>query len=347
MSVDHRASYAPPSALSNALSHVRACLRIPAPRLDAIPGWRHARGLARAFALTTVLAATLAGCGGGDGSSSDAAAAGGTLNSQIQMLEREYGAELFNRRGRRVELSALGVELLPLARRMVALEGDMRLLLDDSGQMRRGSLKVAAVAPYHVTEMIEAYHAIYPRISLSVKLGNSEVVLDDLDKYVCDVGVMASWFPDERYYLQPYARYPVIAFVRVDHPFARRGTIALKELAGQPLLMREPGSTTRKALEDALAEQGVEVQVAMEIGSREALREAVARGLGVGTVSQSEYVPDPRLKPVRIERDVVSTHIHVCCLRERRESRLISSFFDAIRDCKAARASGVAGMASA
>lgn len=260
-----------------------------------------------------------------------------TLNSQIQKIEREYGAELFHRRGRRVELSALGMEMLPLARRMVSLELDMRLMLDDSGKLRRGALKVGAVGPYHVTEMIEAYHAVYPRISLSVRLGNSEVVLDDLDKYVCDVGVVASHYAEDRYYMQPYAQYPVIAFVRLDHPFANREAIALEELSRQPLLMREPGSTTRKALEHALRQHGVPVRIAMEIGSREALREAVARGLGVGTVSESEYVPDPRLRPVRIEGNVVSTHIHVCCLRERRESPLISSFFDAIEHCNATR----------
>nr|WP_277404629.1 LysR substrate-binding domain-containing protein [Achromobacter xylosoxidans] len=253
-----------------------------------------------------------------------------TLNSQIQMIEREYGAELFHRRGRRVELSALGLEVLPLARQMVALEGDMRLMLGDSGRLQRGALKIGAVGPYHVTEMIETYHAIHPRINLSVKLGNSEVVLEDLDKYQCDVGVLARRYPDERYYMQPYASYPVIAFVRIDHVFARRKSIALADLAGQPLLMREPGSTTRKALEDALALNGVKVDIAMEIGSREALREAVARGLGVGTVSESEYVPDPRLRPLRIEGDAVSTHIHVCCLRERMGSRLIASFFEAI-----------------
>jgi len=253
-----------------------------------------------------------------------------TLNSQIQMLEREYGAELFHRRGRRVELSALGLEMLPMARRMAALEGDMASLLDDSGKLRRGSLRIGAVGPFHVTEMIEAYHTVHPRIKLSVTLGNSEVVLNALDNYVSDVGVVASRFHDERYHMQLYARYPVIAFVHVAHPFAKRNSIALHELAGQPLLMREPGSTTRKALEDALQAKGVHVQVAMEIGSREALREAVARGLGIGTVSQSEYVADPRLKPVSIEGDLVSTHIHVCCLRERRDSRLVASFFDSI-----------------
>lgn len=260
-----------------------------------------------------------------------------TLNSQIQMLERAYGAELFHRRGRRVELSALGLELLPLARRMGALEGDMSALLDDNGKLHRGVLRIGAVSPYHVAEMIEAHQAVHPGVRLSVTLGNSEAVLDDLDRYVCDVGVLASRFQDERYDMQPFARYPVIAFVHVDHPFASRESIALHELSGQPLLMREPGSTTRKALEDALLEHKVTVRVAMEIGSREALREAVARRLGVGTVSCSEYLPDPRLRPVRIQGDVVSTHINVCCLRERRESRLISSFFDAAARCAGAQ----------
>ncbi|RZI97658.1 MAG: LysR family transcriptional regulator, partial [Haliea sp.] len=84
-----------------------------------------------------------------------------TLNSQIQIMERDYGAELFHRRGRRVELSALGLEMLPLARRMIALEGDMNSLLDGSGKLLRGSLKIAAVGPFHVTEMIEAFHATH------------------------------------------------------------------------------------------------------------------------------------------------------------------------------------------
>lgn len=255
-----------------------------------------------------------------------------TLTSQIQMLEREYGAELFHRRGRRVELSALGVQMLPMARRMLALESEMRLLLDDNGQMRRGTLRVGAVGPYHVTEMIESYHARYPGISLSLKLGNSEGVLDDLDNYVSDVAVVASREPEDRYYMQSYANYPVIAFLRLDHPYAGRKSITLAELAEQPLLMRESGSTTRKALEDAMKKHRVVPNIAMEIGSREALREAAARGLGVGTVSKSEYVPDPRLRPLQIEGNLVSTHIQVCCLRERRDSRLISSFFEAAQD---------------
>lgn len=253
-----------------------------------------------------------------------------TITSQIQALEEEHGVELFHRRGRRVELTAVGIDLLPIARQISGLEADAHSMLHDSGALRHGSLKIGAVGPFHVTEMIESYHARYPQIHLSVTLGNSEAVLRDLHDYTCDVGVVASWTDDERYTMQPYAQYPVIAFVNRAHALASCDTISLDALAAEPLLMREPGSTTRKALESAFVAAGLKPRVAMEIGSREALREAVARGLGVGTVSQSEYVPDERLRPLRIEGDPVSTHIHVCCLRERRDSVLVASFFKAL-----------------
>ncbi|MNR47191.1 LysR substrate binding domain protein [compost metagenome] len=67
----------------------------------------------------------------------------------------------------------------------------------------------------------------------------------------------------------------------------------------------------------------------MEIGSREALREAVMRGIGLGAVSEAEFIPDPRIQPIRIDGNPVHTETYLYCLAERRGSRLISSFFDA------------------
>src|SRR5690606_12104062 len=106
--------------------------------------------------------------------------------------------------------------------------------------------------------------------------------------------------------------------------------IGLADLAKERLLMREPGSTTRRALEQAMAGIGVKPRIAMEIGSREALREAVVRGLGIGTVSQSEHIPDERLVILPITGAAVVTHIYLCCLRERRRSLIIAAFLDAV-----------------
>ena len=254
-----------------------------------------------------------------------------TITSQIQALEEEHAIRLFERRGRRIELTEIGREFLDLARRMTGLEDDAGMMLKDSAQMRSGSLKIGAVSPFHVIEMIETFNASYPDVFLSMALGNSESVLRELANYGCDVGIMARDTDDDRYHVQHYASYPVIAFVRRDHRLAALKSIELTSLAEEKLLMRERGSTTRRALEDGFATIGAAPRVAMEIGSREAIREAVIRGLGIGTVSESEYIPDEQLHPLPIAGSPVITHIYVCCLRERRRSRMIASFFETLR----------------
>ncbi|MBN8829783.1 MAG: LysR family transcriptional regulator [Sphingomonadales bacterium] len=253
-----------------------------------------------------------------------------TITSQIQALEEEHGVRLFERRGRRIDLTPVGGEFLQIARQMIELENDAVILLKDSGALRQGAIKIGAVSPFHVIAMIEAFHSRHPHIYTSMTLGNSDAVLTDLGNYTADVGVVARADDDDRYYMQHYASYPVIAFVHRDHRLAANGSIALDDLAKERLLMRETGSTTRRALENAMASIGCKPRIAMEIGSREAVREAVIRGLGIGTVSQSEYVPDDRLIPLPITGTAVVTHIYLCCLRERRRSLLIAAFLDAV-----------------
>lgn len=258
-----------------------------------------------------------------------------TVTSQVQALERRHGVALFHRRGHRVAVSDVGEAMIPIARRMLAMEAEAELLLRDSGALRHGLLKIGAVGPFHVTEMIAAYSRRYPGMRISVSMGNSEQVLRDLDDYACDVAVLASFAEDERYLSLPYKTHPVVLFVSADHPFAERGSIALRELQGQAMIMREPGSTTRKRLEAALKAAGVGVHVTLEIGSREAVREAVLLGLGIGAVSDAEYVPGPGLRRLTLAGEPVTTSTHLYWLRERDRGRLIGSFVDVARELQA------------
>lgn len=249
-----------------------------------------------------------------------------TATTQIQGLEREFNVELFHRRGRRIELTAVGRALLPIAQQMSTLEAEATNLLRDSGQLNRGQLKVGAVGPFHVIEMVDLYRRDYPQIDVSIRIGNSASVLADLENYVTDVGVLAGLHDDPAFVAELYARHPVILFAHVGHPFARHDEVRLQALQGQPLLRREQGSTTRLALERELEKADVTPRIAMEIGSREALREAVIRGIGIGVVSEAEYIADPRLKIIRIAGDPVCTETYLYCLAERRSSQVIASF---------------------
>jgi aminoethylphosphonate catabolism LysR family transcriptional regulator len=251
-----------------------------------------------------------------------------TLTTQVQQLERQYNVELFHRKGRRIELSDVGQQLLPIAQRMALLELEANNLLHDSGRLDSGQLKPGAVGPFHVIEMVDHYRQRYPRIDVSIRVGNSAQVLADLEQYATDIAVLAGRQDDPSLAAVHYARHAIILFTNLNHPFAERESVRLEELEGQPLLQRETGSTTRLALERALADAGVTPRKAMEIGSREALREAVVRGIGIGAVSEAEFIADPRLRAIRIEGEPVHTETYLYCLAERRSSRLISSFFD-------------------
>ena len=253
-----------------------------------------------------------------------------TVTTQVGQLEALYKVELFHRTGRRVRPTELGERLLQMSRQIFSLEAESVQLLRDAGELRSGHLRVAAVGPSHVTKMLVAFHQRYPGIKISVTTGNSQDVLDRLLDYSADVGVLAQVFKDNRFVSVPYSEHPVIVFCCADHRFAKRRTIRTAELQGERLILRERGSTTRKAIESALAAAKVECEVVMEVASREIIREAVVQGLGVAAVSEVEYVPGPGLHAVRISDAAIRTYAHVVCLGERRDTRLIRTFFDVI-----------------
>lgn len=253
-----------------------------------------------------------------------------TISSQIATLERQSQVELLHRQGYRMTLSSAGHRLLALAQKLVVLEAEADFFLRDAGQLHQGALKIGAVGPFHVIEMVAAYRARHPGMQLSIRMGNSQQVLHDLEQYTTDVAVLAGLYERPGLACREYARHAIVLFAHVDHPFAQRQAVGLQELHGQALLLREQGSTTRTALEKVLQSAGVQPRLDLEIGSREAIREAVARGLGLGAVSEAEFIPDPRFRQVRLAGDPASTATYVYCMRERAESLLVSSFFNAI-----------------
>jgi aminoethylphosphonate catabolism LysR family transcriptional regulator len=253
-----------------------------------------------------------------------------TITTQVKSLEEEFGVELFVRRGRRIELTETGGGLLDITRRLFADEKEAADYLNETRGLRTGHLRVGAVGPYHVTDMLAAFNARHPGLYVSVTVGNSRDTLRDLLDYRTDVAVLAHVDPDPRLVAIPYRRHRVIAFCPVDHPFAQRRSIRLRDMEGQRLVVREAGSTTRRAFDQAMREAHVRPQVVMEIGSRESIREAVAKGIGMGVVSEAEFIPDPRIKPLAITDAEIFTYAHVVHLRERQNARLVRAFLQVL-----------------
>lgn len=259
-----------------------------------------------------------------------------TVTTQVRFLEETYGIELFYRRGHKVTLTPLGEQLYGLAQRIFALESETVHLLEDSGELKSGQLRVGAVGPFHVTEMLARFNQRFPGLEVSVRVGNSEAVLDTLLNYQTDVAVLAHFTDDPRFHSVPYSRHPVVLFVHRGHRFGNRRAVRIAELQGEGVILREEGSTTRKAFEDALARARVAPRVLMQIGSREAIREAVIMGVGVGVVSEKEYISHPEIRMVRVSDAEMYTHAHVVCLEERRQARMVRAFLGIVDELQTA-----------
>ena len=260
-----------------------------------------------------------------------------TLSTQVKALEMQYNIELFSRSGRKVMLTPAGVELYKATVRLHQSEAEAENLLRSFKGLQTGSLRIAAVGPFHATDMIVAFKAAYPKIDIIVEFGNSSRSFDRLLSYEADVGLIAEVHPDTRVLTLPYSTHEVVVFANAQHPFFERDSISIKELRTQRVVQREFGSTTRTAMEKALKDNNVEIDVVLEIGSREGIWKAVEQGLGIGFVADFEFVPHPNLRAIPIKDALISTQYFLAFLRERENAHLIQAF------CEVARNEVVAG----
>ena len=251
-----------------------------------------------------------------------------TLSAQVKALEDDYGVALFDRRGRGIVVTTLGEQLLEITRRMFLFEEEAGELLGRARDLTTGHLRVGADGPYHVVPFLASFAERYPAVHISLAIGNSEEILDSLIHYRADVAIVADIAADPRLERILCAEHRLVAFVPRQHGWARRRGVRIGDFEGQPIIMRETGSKTRQLFELAIAKAKVRSRVVMEIESREAVREAVAAGLGIGLVSEAEFGHDERLVAVPITGAELGTREYLVCLKERRRLRIVSAFFD-------------------
>lgn len=252
------------------------------------------------------------------------------VSMALRALEEAYGVELISRGRRGVTPTAVGMALLEITRRMFSLESEASELLGAAGALLRGQLRVGADAPFVVVPLLASFHAQHPDVELGLRLGNAHDVLRDVLEGRTDVAAIGDRVDDPRLFAIPAAESRQVVVVGRGHPWAKRAGVRLADLHETPLLMREPGSSTRRAFEAAVAKADVKPRVAMEIGSREALQEAVAAGLGAAVIIDAERARDDRIVALPITDHAIEHVEYIACLSERRRLRAVAAFLDLV-----------------
>lgn len=207
--------------------------------------------------------------------------------TQVKQLEDGIGQPLLERVGKQLHLTAAGREVLATSRETREALEHLEMRLADMQGLKRGRLRVAIVttAKYLVPRLLGAFCARYPGIEAALTVTNREKLLARLAANEDDLVVLGTPPENLDVVALPIADNPLAVIARNDHPLAGVKSVTLKRLAEEPFILREPGSGTRLAVERHFAEHGLKLRVRMELGSNEAIKQAIAGGLGVSILS--------------------------------------------------------------
>lgn len=218
-----------------------------------------------------------------------------TIVGQIAAIEEACGNKLFQRQRENNRLTNLGLALLGPMRAALDQVREAEFILLSHSAAQTGELNVVAVNPVRASNLIREFRVLYPNIKVNVGFVASDKAQSMIDDESVDVGLFVPGESKPGQQAFHFYRYELMALLPLGHALCAKPALALSDFAGHDLLIREPGSLTRKMFLAALARAGVEARIAYELGSRESVREAVAQGLGISVVAEDEYAPHERI----------------------------------------------------
>lgn len=212
-----------------------------------------------------------------------------TVSMQVAALERELGLKLFRRLGRRVVLTDAGEVMLGYTFRILSLMEAARKSMVEFRDLSRGELRVGAsltIGNYLIPEVLGEFRLRYPGLRVVLEISpTARVAAATLDGSL-DVGLVEARVDDPDLISQPFFTDELVLIVPPGHRWAREESVDAAALAEEPFIDREPGSGTREIVSRRLADNGVVLRPALEMGSPEAIKSAVRAGLGVAIVSR-------------------------------------------------------------
>jgi DNA-binding transcriptional LysR family regulator len=231
-------------------------------------------------------------------------------SAAIAALERRYGARLFDRLGRGIELTDTGQRFLPEARAVLERMNTARAVLEDSSDLATGSVSIAAsqtIASYWLPRRIAAYHTEHPGVRLDVNIGNTRQVEEAVAGGKSDIGLVEGRVHNPSLLRRLVDHDRLVLVVAKNRPLPPETAPGRPDLRSVSWIVREAGSGTRAGLEDLASREGLtldDLKVFLVLPGNDAVREAVEAGAGATIISEhvvASAIAAGRLKALPID----------------------------------------------
>jgi DNA-binding transcriptional LysR family regulator len=214
------------------------------------------------------------------------------VSQRMALLEKELRVLLFNRRAGRITLTEPGQRLYGYARKILDLSEQARSDLGGFHPVVGGNLAIAASSvpgECFLPALLSAFHVEHPQVHVRATVSDSSTVMKEVESGQASVGLVGQKANKTSLESRPIGRDFLVLVIPTSHPWATRKSISLKALTREPLILREEGSGSRRALEKSLERADTplaDLNVTLELGSNAAIKDAVKQGLGVAFLSR-------------------------------------------------------------
>lgn len=217
-----------------------------------------------------------------------------TASMQIKKLTDTVGLPLYEQIGKRIFLTDAGQALHATCREIFSTLDRFEMQAADMKGLKQGKLRLSVVstAKYFAPRLLGSFCQKYPGIEVSLKVSNRERILERLNDNQDDLYILGQPPESLDAIAEPFMDNLLVVLAPTHHPLANERNIPLARIAKEPFLIRELGSGTRIAVERLFREQGLSINVRMELGSNEAIKQSIVGGLGISVLSRHTLALD-------------------------------------------------------
>ncbi len=263
-----------------------------------------------------------------------------TVSAHLKTLEEQLGVRLFDRTSRTVEPTVAAKVLYPHARRIIRLN---RTALDELAAFvgnSLGHLDIGASnipGQYLLPRLLASFKAGREGVKVSLKISDTMAIIREVDSGTVEIGLVGAKVENRRLEFQECFEDELIFVVGNNHELSGRKTISLEDVLSQPLVIREKGSGSRLTVERFFQEKGLDVSdmtVLMELGSTEAIRQAVKAGVGCAFISRRAVEDDlgcGLLQEIKVKGLSIKRHFYLTWSRNRTLSPVASAFMEFLK----------------
>ena len=243
------------------------------------------------------------------------------VTAQIKLFEDYCKLKLFKKRGRNIYLTDEGNTLYEYAIKIFEYEREIENLIEDMRKLKRGTLRLGTTktyARYFMPFLISRFHKSYPQIKIHLDEGSSLDMCNSLFTFKNELAIIAKAIDNPDICLMPFSQEELIIILSPSHRLVNKETVSIREIAREPIIMKENGSGTRKLVCELFAKNRLTPNILVETSNTEFIKQLVARKYGISFLVKAaveKELKEENLASVSIEGEKIFLDVSIAYLK--------------------------------